>query len=154
VSKFGKLGLPVDVPKRMEIINPLTGEPLVDKAGNAAFIDLFSSDSNRARAYARNVTQRRLDQSKRVGITAAAIENDEIGMLAELTKGWHLVDFDHEPIGVAFTTQDARELYAQAEMNWLVEQVQAFCGRRANFATPSAKPSSDTPSTSSQVSGS
>jgi hypothetical protein len=151
MSKFSGMGVPVTKPARMFITHPTTGEPLVDTNKQPAWIDVYSADSERARAFRRNGTQRRIDAKGRVGITAIAIEKDDIGLLAELTAGWHLVDITTgEIIDVEFSTQTARELYAEPEMTWLKDQVDTFAVARGNFLKPSAKGSGDSQNTNSQ----
>lgn len=153
MSKFKGLGVPVEKPSRMFIAHPVTGEPLVDTTGSPAYIDVYSADSNRARAYNRNTTQKRLDMRGRNAMSAVALENDGYGLLAELTAGWHLVDIGNgSPIDVPFTTQNARELYSEPEMTWLRDQVDVFAGARGNFLKPSATNSAPSPSESSQLS--
>lgn len=153
MSKFSGLGVPVDKPARMFITHPVTGEPLVDTGGKPAYIDIYSADSQRARVYKRNATQKRLDMRSRDAVSAVALENESYGLLAELTAGWYLVDINtRTPIDVPFTTQNARELYREPEMTWLHDQVDVFAGKRGNFLKPSATSSASMPSTSSQLS--
>lgn len=154
MSKFSGMGVPVAKPARMTIMHPTTNEPLVDKDRKPAWIDVYSADSDRAKAFRRNATQRRIDGKGRVGVTALALEKDDNGLLAELTAGWHLVDITTgEVIDVPFSTQTARELYAEPEMTWLRDQVDTFAVARGNFLKPSAKGSDGTPNTNSQDSG-
>jgi hypothetical protein len=151
MSKFSGLGVPVDKPSRMTIMHPVTGEPVLDKDKKPAWIEVYSADSDRAKAYNRKTTQRRLDMRGRNVVSAVALENDGNGLLAELTVGWHLVDLaSSEIIDVPFSTQNARELYSEPEMTWLREQVDTFAGARGNFLKPSAKGSGDSPNTNSQ----
>lgn len=154
MSKFGSMALAVDVTARMSVLHPFMQEPLVDKQGKVAFIELRSKDSDRARSYTRNITQRKLDMRGRAVLSAASLENEDYGLLAELTVGWHLVDLDGNEIDLPCTTVSARELYAEPGMTWLKEQVEAFTSARGNFSKPAAKTSSDTPSTNSQPSAS
>jgi hypothetical protein len=142
MSKFKGLGVPVEKPARMYIMHPVTNEPVVDKSNAPAYVDVYSADSDRARACNRKVTQKRLDMRGRNAVSAVALENDGYGLLAELTAGWHLVDINTgEPIDVPCTTQNARELYSEPEMSWLREQVDVFAGARGNFLKPSANSS-------------
>lgn len=146
------MALPVDKPARMTILHPIANEPMADTAGGPAYIDLYSADSDRARSYNRKVSQRRLDMRGRAVITAASLESENYGLLAELTAGWHLVGLDGEKMDLPFTTQNARDLYTDAGMSWLREQIDAFAGARGNFLKPSANGSSTSPSTNSQAS--
>lgn len=152
MSKFGKMGVPVAKAERMFITHPITLEPLVDRDGKPAYVDVYSNDSERARAYNRKSAQRRLDMRGRAVVTAVMIETEQFGLLAELTAGWYLVDLAGDPVDLAFSTLAARELYSDPEMTWLKDQVDTFAGSRANFLKPSVTSSSRPPNESSQVS--
>lgn len=152
MSKFKGMTVPVEKPARMVITHPTTLEPIVDADGKQAYLDLYSADSERARAYNRRTSQKRLDMRGRAVISAASIESESFGLLAELTAGWYLLDLDGNPVDVPFTTQNARDLYAEPGMNWLRDQADAFAGSRVNFLKPSANNSASLPSTSSQPS--
>jgi hypothetical protein len=152
MSKFKNMSVPVDKPERMFITHPITMEPLVDAAGKAAYLDLYSADSERARSYNRKTTQKRLDMRGRAVLSAASIESDNYGLLAELTAGWSLVDLAGGAIDVPFTTQNARELYGDPGMSWLREQADAFAGSRGNFLKPSANNSAPQQNMNSQPS--
>ena len=103
MSKFKGMSVPVDKAERMTITHPISTEPLVDKSGKAAYLDLFSGDSERARSYNRRSTQKRLDMRGRAVVSAASIESDNYGLLAEITAGWYLVDLDGNPTDVITT---------------------------------------------------
>lgn len=150
MSKFAAMGVPVDKFARMTILHPYTNEPMVDQEGKPAFIDVYSGDSDRARSYNRKTSQRKLDMRGRAVVSAASIESEGYGLLAELSVAWHLVDLNGDAIDVPFTTQAARELYAEPSMTWLKEQVDAFAAARGNFSKPSANPSTLSQSENSQ----
>jgi hypothetical protein len=137
-SKFAGLALDVDKPARLVILHPITRQPLSDKDGKAAHIDVYSNDSEPARVHARAVSRRRLAMRDRGKITPEELEADGVGLLAVLTAGWHLVSLNGEVIDVAFSVENARELYSEPSMAWLREQVDAFATDRSNFSKASS----------------
>ena len=154
MSKFAGLSLPVDQTGKMKILHPLTQQVMVDKDGKEAFIEFYSKDSQRARTYLRNATQRKLDMRGRATVSAASLETENFGLCAELTKSWYLVDLEGGKIDIECTTVNARELYADPATTWLYEQGDSFTAARGNFLKPSATSSATLPSESSQASGS
>jgi hypothetical protein len=159
MGKITGLSIAVDKTARMFILHPFTNEPLFVKnadgtAGEQAYIDIYSKDSQRARTYNRNATQKKLDMRGRATISALSLENENYGLLAELSTGWLLVDIETgEKIDVPFTTLNAREIYSNPEATWLFEQVDAFAGARGNFSKPSATNSPPLQNGNSDVAG-
>lgn len=139
MSKLAALALAVDKPQRVEIRNPITHQPMTDKAGSTAYIEVYSADSEPARKAERAAIDRRLAVRGRTKVTAAEIEAERIGYLAAITTGWHLVDFQGQPIDVEFSAETAKELYSSGEFAWIRDQVDEFVGDRANFMKPSSK---------------
>lgn len=138
MSKFAALELAVEQPARMTIYHPFKNQPLCDAEGNEAYIDLLSSDSAAAVAFARKTTNQRLSARVRQQMTAEEMEAERTELLATLTKGWRLLGLDGAPIDVPFTFAAARELYATSAMAWLRDQVDAFAASRANFKPASS----------------
>lgn len=132
-SKFAGLALETDNPARMTIRHPKTNLPLRDAAGNEAYIDLLSSDSEAAVKAKRSVTNGRLAMRNRTKITSERLESEAAEILASLTKGWHLIALDGSPIDLPCNHQNAIDLYSAPQMVWLREQVDEFTSDRANF---------------------
>lgn len=152
MSKFSGLALEVERPARMVIVHPTLNRPIVDGSGNEAWIDLNSSDSEAAHKYQRATARRRLDVASRRGrakVSPEQIEADAIDFLVAVTVGWSLVDLNGRVIDVECTPENARELYSDPGMNWLVEQVDQFVADRANFSPASSTNSSGLPKSSS-----
>lgn len=139
MSKFSALALEVDKPSRMIVVHPVSRQPLRDKDGNEAHIELFSGDSEHARKHQRTVTRRRLAMRGRGKLSAEELEAEAIELLAALTTGWVLLDFDGNAIDVAYSQDNARELYGDPGMSWLREQVDEFVADRGNFSKASSK---------------
>jgi len=139
-SKFGGLGLAVDQPHRMTILDPTTRQPIRDATtGEEAWIDLYSADSAVARQHNFNVTRRRLNtgaRGQRIKISPEELEAEGIDLLVALTTNWHLVNIDGTPIKEPYSAENARELYREV---WLREQADDFVTDRANFSQPSPK---------------
>ncbi len=142
MTKFSGLALEVDKPGRMTIMHPVTNAPLRDNAGKEAWIDIYSSDSAAARKHRMSVQRKRLGQvgqrRGKVTLTPEEIEADSIDLLVALTAGWHLLDLDGKPLQVQFNAENARELYSNSGMSWLVEQIDAFASERENFSKASS----------------
>lgn len=138
MSKFSSMSLPTEKPERMTILHPTTRQPLRTKDGAEAYIDIYSADSEIKRKHDRAVTQRRLSVRGRMKLTVAELEAEGLELLALLTAGWRLVSLAGELIDVPLTVENARELYADAGMSWLREQVDEFASDRANFSKASS----------------
>jgi len=117
---FQGLCLLVDEVRRMPVLHPASKRPLP-----GAWIDLRSNDSSAARAFDNQLTEDRLKNpdSRR---TAADIEGLSADRLAVLTVGWNLVTLSGARLDIPFNMAAARELYAEAGMSWLREQVVKF----------------------------
>lgn len=138
-SKFAGLALEVETPQRMIVVHPVTRQPLRDGDGKEAYVDLYSGDSEAAARHERTVLQRQLAARVRGAPSADEVEADAIDLLSALTVGWYLVDPWGNPVGLDFTPEAARELYALRAAKWLREQVDQYIGNRANFFKASPK---------------
>lgn len=139
-SKFAGLGLPVDKPTRMPLVHPNTRQPLRDANGQDAWIELLSSDSEKARKHNIEIQRRRLRAARgRLRIEPEEIEADSVELLAVLTSGWHLCGLDSTPLDVPCSIENARELYGTPGLAWLREQVDEFVTDRVNFGRASSK---------------
>ncbi len=140
-SKFGGMAASVSETFKMPIISPLTDKPLKDKSGKEAFIELLSADSDVGRKLDREqqqaLTQRAM-RGNRAGVGDDALEQN-ILKLAALTRGWLLLDLDGHPIDVAFSPQNAVELYSDPGMGWLYRQAFTAAHEVANFIKRSSK---------------
>lgn len=144
---FEGMGLPIDKPKRMTIINPITRQPLRDAEGNEAYVDLYSADSPVLQAHNREVMRRR--SGVRGKLTPEEQEANGTDALVALTVGWKLLNLDGSLIDLPFSPENARKLYEASAVRWLRDQVDDFAADRGNFAPPSSTTSSPGRSTSS-----
>lgn len=149
MSKFAAIGLAVDKSSRMTIIDPFKRQPIRDKDGNEAYIDLLSKDSRVAKKHEAAAVQRRLNMRGRMKLTQQELEAERLDLIAALTTGWYLLDFDGNQMNVPFSEQSARELYADPGMAWLYEQADEHASDRGNYSKSSSASSSNMPNTSS-----
>ena len=132
MSKFAGLAVQADKPSRMTVRHPGTGQPLRDKDGNEAWIDLLSADSAAGLRQQRAIRDRRLAGHAR-RLKAEDMDREGAELLAALTTGWSLVALDGAPIDVPCNAGNAAELYSIPELLWLREQVDQYVADRGNF---------------------
>lgn len=139
-SKFAGLEIGVDKPQRMTLLHPTSRQPIRPKGedSEAAYIDLYSSDSKIARDHTREVQRRRLNMRGRGRVSPEELEAEAVDLLAALTTGWRLLTLDGQPLDVPFSREAARELYASPTLAWIREQADEFAADRANFPQPSS----------------
>lgn len=129
----------VDTPSRMTILHPITNMPMVDVDGKEAWIDLYSTDSEVARKFGREMKTARLRERNPNSMTGEKLENNEVDLYAALTAGWYLLDLANAPVDMPFSRSEAVGLYGNHKMAWLLEQVASFASARANFSKASSK---------------
>lgn len=132
MSRFAKLALDTETPRRMTIKHPATGEPMVDSTGAEAYLDLYSLNSRRAQKVRAGIQQRRIDARMR-RVTLQEVEEEALAILAACVAGWHLVDLSGETIDVALSEAAAQELFSTDGMRYLVEQATVFADTAGNF---------------------
>jgi hypothetical protein len=150
MSKFGNLTkTEVAKPYRVELIDPVTNEVIVDKAGRKAFIDVYSTDSEKARGYdkaKRKDLMLRIRQSRTGVVEPDDALEENIAKCSVLTAAWHLVDpVTREPLKVDCSPEDAADLYSPPGMAWLFLQPWVAANHAANFLPPRPRPSVLTP---------
>ena len=148
MNKFGSLAVDVSAPFRVELIDPATDDVIRDRDGRAAYISVWSADSEQARQYGR---QKRKDLNLRIKQSRnGKVEPDDalesnIALCAALTADWYLVDrLSREQLDVPCTPENAVDLYSPPGMGWLFTQVFVEANNAANFLPKPPKPSPDT----------
>jgi hypothetical protein len=138
MSKFSGLVVGGATIFRLNLVHPITGNPLVAKDGGApAWIDLLSLDSAPARDHDRALQDRAMEQAARGRKTSAEeVFVHRCEKLAKLSTGWNLVWLDGTPADLPFATATAAELYAAPGVAWLREQAEGAVYDRANFWRP------------------
>lgn len=143
MGKFAGLAASTATGFRAPIIDPVESEPISDKAGKPAYIEVLSSDSEVARTFDRE-NGKRQDRKILAGRSNEVLDDDpharNAARMAALTVGWYLVDPQTgEPIDVPFSDANAVELYSDPDTAWLYRT--AFVGATtiANFMKRSPK---------------
>jgi hypothetical protein len=131
-SKFAALEIDIDKPSRMTLLDR-DRQPYRNGDGHVAWIDLYSGDSEIARKHRRAVTRKRLAMRGRGKVAPEELEAEDNELLAALTAGWDLVITD-----VPFTQENARDLYSNARVPHIREQVEEFVFDRGNFSKASS----------------
>lgn len=130
MSKFGSLIIgDINTPREMALADPFTGLPLVSKTGRKAIIRLYSSDSEKAQAFERQLLDARA--LSRIKPTAASLETEMFLRISNLTESWNLCDLDGEDLDVECTQANAVEFYKS--LVWAYEQALDFSRSRVNF---------------------
>lgn len=135
MSKFAALAADVASAFRMPVISPLTEEPIKDKEGKEAYVELLSADSEAGRKIDRvqSIAAVRKLRSGRNLQDEDDLSEGQIDKLVALTVGWYLVDPDGNPMDVPFSERDARELWNAQGMAWLRRQAWVFVNTAGNF---------------------
>jgi hypothetical protein len=141
-SKFGALAANVSESYKVVLIDPFTDQPIIDKSGNPAFIEVLSADSDEGRAFDRErgvaLTRKALRRGGQ-SIDDDALEQN-VAKLARLTKAWHLVDpVLLEPINVECSVENAADLYSSGGTAHIFRQVWLGANEPANFMRRSSK---------------
>lgn len=135
---FEGMALAVERPARVELVHPVTGEVLINKAtGEPAYIDMYSGDSEVAKKWTRESTTRRL-QRRNNKIDGDFVEDNAVSLLTALTAGWSLCTLDGDPVDLPFSAANARVLYSTAALSWVRDQANDGAGNRALFMPASS----------------
>jgi hypothetical protein len=135
LSGLDGLKIRADTPARMEVINPFTKMPLIrldSDEQDSAWVDVLSDTSSVGSVVLREQTDKIFQRRGRV-IRADDVEKDLVEKAARLTVGWSLLTLAGEPIELAFTRANAREIFAIPELKWLRDQVLEFSADLGNF---------------------
>ncbi len=148
-NKFGSLAADVSAPFKVELIDPATDEVIRDAAGKAAYIAVWSADSEKGRAFdkgKRKELMLRVRQSRTGKVDQDDALEQNIAKCAVLTDGWYLVDrVTGEAIDVPCTPENAADLYSPPGMGWIFVQPWVAANDAANFLPKPSKPSSGMP---------
>lgn len=149
MSKFAALAANVDTTIKVELTNPVTQEPIRDKDGRAAFIEVLSTDSQAGREF--DKTRRKLSAARQLrGRNQLAAMDDNLeqmqAKLARLTRSWYLVDpATGDPVvgadgqAIPCTEENAKELYSLGPTAYIFRQVWLEADETANFIVSSSK---------------
>lgn len=123
---------------RMEIIHPGTGVAIKDKNGKAAYIDVYSMSSSVADKHRRSsydeARKRRAARAKANDPSYDEAVEKQAMFLAGLTAGWYLVNpATQEAIDLEFNEDNAIDLYASTNREWIRRQVDTAVQEDGNF---------------------
>ena len=113
----------------LNLLNPATGEPLLDDNGEQVGIYLLGKDSEVYRRAQRTITNRRLSRKGSSAITAERIESEANEVLAHCTASWQGIVYQGDEVDCSFSM--AKRIYTQ--IPWVKEQVDEFIAERANY---------------------
>lgn len=113
----------------LHLRHPATGKKLEDAEGNPITITLAGSDSDLYRKAQRQITNRRLNETKKRGglkMTSEELEEEALDILVACTLGWssNLVIDGEVPA-------NARKIYQR--LPWTKEQADDFVNERSHF---------------------
>lgn len=126
------LRINTDVTSTMSILHPVTKRPVLDSAGQPAFIALLPFESPAGRA----LDRKQQDDGLKRGRPGTREENEAafVEKLVAITKGWHLVNLaTTEPMDVDCTSDMARAVYSDDSFLWLKSQVIVHSADLGNF---------------------
>ena len=109
----------------MDVIHPVTFEPLKDDQGNKATIRLAGMDSPIYRKAANAITNRRTKGARAGKLNAERFEADSLELICKCTISWQNIAIGGE------TPKTPEALYEGRK--WLKEQADAFIHDRANY---------------------
>ena len=147
-----KLGLVADgeISAKMDLINS-RGVIVRDENGEPGWIEFYGPDAAAVRTFRRQVEKDQIiemHKEKRRGNKApneadAERELDRIyGLLvdglAKRTKAWRLLNAEGNEVEIACTFENAKELFAHADYEFLRREAQKFCEDHENFFTTNA----------------
>jgi hypothetical protein len=143
-SKFAALAADVSASFKTELRDPRTDLVLRDGDGNAAYIEVLSTDCERARDFEkgkRKELRQRIMRSRTGTLDTSDQIEDNIALLSILTVGWHLVDLRGEVIDIPCTPENAAELYSEPGLAYVFNAVWFAANSVANFL-PAGSPTS------------
>ena len=138
LSKISSLMVEADKPVKVDLLNPITGGPLLDKDGKSAYLEVLSNDSEVARTHERKVADRRFANRNRK-IVSSELEADTIELLVKLVRGWYLVSPQGEALDVPFSEAAAREIFSTAGARWILEAASSAVATREHFLPTTPK---------------
>ena len=121
-----------DPGKVMEVVNPATGQIVLNEDGTPVFIRLRGRNSATVRAAQRKIQNRRLEAMRRgkSKITAEDMDNEGVDLLTAATVDWNFFLDGAEYLP---TEANAREFWSDPRFKAIREQADTFIGDEGNF---------------------
>lgn len=121
-----------DVPQKLTLLDPRTGEDILSKDGTPVTITILGRDSTIAKKEGKRRSQEMINKSLRSSGKKLSVDEAQegaISLLAKLTIGWEgLTD---NGVSYDFSYDNAVALYSK--FVWIREQVDEFITDRQNF---------------------
>lgn len=122
-----------DVPQKLTLLDPRTGEDVLSKDGTPVTLTLLGRDSTVAKKEGKRRSQEMINKSLRGGggkkLSVDEAQEGAISLLAKLTVGWEGISDGGQPF--VHTYENAVSLYTK--FVWIREQVDEFISDRQNF---------------------
>ena len=119
----------------VQLRSPISNEPLADDKGKAIGLRLVGADSAEFRDYQRNAINFRIQQGKKLKVSAESSEADAIAQLAACIVGFENIELDGKPL--AFSKESAKDMLKR--LSWVFEQVNEAVVDRSLFLKASQK---------------
>lgn len=122
-----------EIGAEMILENPKTGEPIVLADGSFASITFQGPDSAKVRAFQRRHTDDVIEAARKGKSPPSAEANERrtIGELAAITLRWNVPPLDGQT--VPCNEANAKRLYGDPRLPWIVEQAVRFVADRVRF---------------------
>lgn len=126
----------------IDLLDPRSGEPLLDDDGKPYWIEIIGMDSAKLRAVSQSIVGKRVTnirKGKGVEYDADAEDAEKFRLYATATKSWNVPTFDGQVLEC--NEKNARKLYADPRFPWIAEQIDKEIANRARFfkkASPSS----------------
>lgn len=122
----------------MEIMNPVTGTPLLDDSGKQMFIKAYGANSDVYRKHMNEAMNRRLGVKGKTKLTIEELEAEQLEVRIKVVTGWHIT-LGGKPLEC--TPQNVRKIFSDKKFLWLYEQFVTWHDNEANFMKTSSKTS-------------
>lgn len=132
-----------DVAHKLVLINPSSGEVLVDDAGENCGLWLYGTDARQYKATQARQQDAMLQAysiSGGIRATEQSQKNDAIELLIAATKDWWNITLEDQNSDTAtpFSIENCEKLYRRNP--WIMEQAERFIKNRRNFLPKPAAP--------------
>lgn len=126
----------------IELVDPRSGEPLVDDEGKPYWLEIIGMDSAKMRAISQSIVGKRITNSRKgkgAEYDAEAEEAEKYRLYASATKDWYVPTLDGEVLEC--NEKNAKKLLSDPRFPWLSEQIDRAIADRARFFKKASRPS-------------
>lgn len=138
---FGLLEVDVSATSKMPLVLPGEVDPVVDEQGQEGYLEFLPWDSEEGRKVERDMQRTNVRKGFRLKSAAELRReaededpvDDQVKRIVALITGWHLVGPDKKVIDVAFSKDNAVELFSSPKMAWLRRRAFTYINNERNF---------------------